>query len=974
MFQTWKKNTSLLACLLGSTITVQQAVAQLSYPTLRPMETAIQRKPGGFFYVDLKNYPTKNPRLPIGVFDSGTGGLTILDALLGSDRFNNETGEPAKDGLPDFGKEQFIYLADQANMPYGNYFSEKKSDLLVEHVLKDVQFLLSDKYYASSENKNWRSDKQPVKAIVVACNTATAYGIDYIREFLRKAGLPLKVIGVIDAGAKGLIESLDPTQDASVAVFATVGTVASGGYEKTIRALKARQKGKGRLEIFNQGGYGLAEAVDEEPDFLNRAATAPQSSYRGPSLDNATYRIDKTLMDIYRFDFDRNKMLCDSRNTDDCSILQLNATDNYIRYHLVSLMEQIRKKPGSPPLKAIVLGCTHYPYLVKDIRQTLSDLYNYEKNGQYPYRALMDKEVKLIDPADNVVKELHAFLKEQHLFNPSGQQDSSQFYITVPNTDNPDVVTDSAGRFTYAYKYGRKAGEVQEYVKTVPFDARNIPAQTYRRFEALIPRTAALIRTYQQGLAWEKALLKTDTIFKTFAAKQHYPSIVYAIVKDGKLIHSGSTGYSNLEKKYPTDSTVSYRIASMTKSFVSVAILRLRDEGKLRLDDPVSMYIPEIAGQTANTKDAPAITIRHLLTHAAGFPEDNPWGDRQLAISDSAMLQMLSHGISFSTTPGTAYEYSNMGFAMLGYIVGKLSGSSYNDYINRNVLQPLGMTETYWEYEKVPERQLAIGYRWHNGSWEKQPMLHDGAYGAMGGMISSLRDFVKYMSWQLNAWPPRDDPDRGPIKRSSVREMQHAANFNTLVSGSGSNPCAVATAYGYGLRWSRDCKGRVMVGHSGGLPGFGSNWTILPDYGIGIVSFSNHTYASASYLNQVVLDTLLQLTGMRPRKVPVSDILAQRQQELLNILPSWDTTGRAAIFAINFFDDYFLDELRTEAMSIFEKAGTIPRTGEMQAENQLRGKCILYGTNHPVEISFTLSPEQPARIQEYHIRALPPMP
>jgi CubicO group peptidase (beta-lactamase class C family) len=100
---------------------------------------------------------------------------------------------------------------------------------------------------------------------------------------------------------------------------------------------------------------------------------------------------------------------------------------------------------------------------------------------------------------------------------------------------------------------------------------------------------------------------------------------------DGKLVHTGGLGYTDVTAKIPVTSKSDFRIASMTKSLTAMAILKLRDEGKLKLDDPAYIYIPEMKNNKYLTKDATPITIRHLLTHAAGYPEDNPWGDRQLA-------------------------------------------------------------------------------------------------------------------------------------------------------------------------------------------------------------------------------------------------------------------------------------------------------------------------------------------------------
>jgi CubicO group peptidase (beta-lactamase class C family)/beta-lactamase class A len=464
-----------------------------------------------------------------------------------------------------------------------------------------------------------------------------------------------------------------------------------------------------------------------------------------------------------------------------------------------------------------------------------------------------------------------------------------------------------------------------------------------------------------------------DHLFKAYAVKNHFPGLAYGIVAGGKLIYTGNMGYSDLEKKIPVGPQSDFRIASMTKSFVSVAILQLRDAGKLRLDDPASLYIPALKQQHGAASDAPEITIRNLLTHSAGFPEDNPWGDRQLAVTDAALLDLVKKGISFSNSPGMAYEYSNTGFALLGYVVQQVSGEHYEQYINEHILRPLGMDHTYWEYDSVPSDKLAHGYRWLNGQWVEQPLLHDGAYGAMGGMITTMEDFAKYVAFQLDAWPSRSGKDDGPLKRSSRREMQQPWMFNNLnsqFSYSGAAVCPMVSSYAYGLRWSRDCKGRTFVGHTGGLPGFGSNWNTLTDYAIGVISFSNLTYANCGAINIQVLDTLVTLAGLRQRTVPVSPILEQRKKELIALLPAWDNAQNSEIFAVNFWMDYFPDSLRKEAGAIFARAGKIVRVGNMQAENGLRGAFLLEGENGNIEIRFTLTPETPAKIQEYHIRFL----
>ena len=150
-----------------------------------------------------------------------------------------------------------------------------------------------------------------------------------------------------------------------------------------------------------------------------------------------------------------------------------------------------------------------------------------------------------------------------------------------------------------------------------------------------------------------------------------------------------------------------------------------------------------------------------------------------------------------------------------------------------------------------------------------------------------------------------------------------------------------------------------------------ANWRIMPDYGIGIVSFANRTYAPMSVVNLQVLDTLITIAGLQPRQLPPSAILEKRKQELLKLLPDWNIAEQRDIFAENFFPDYPLDTLKKYARALYTKAGKIISVKEVKPENQLRGSFIIQGEKTDIEISFTLSPENPPLIQEYHIREVP---
>src|SRR3954454_21523327 len=310
---------------------------------------------------------------------------------------------------------------------------------------------------------------------------------------------------------------------------------------------------------------------------------------------------------------------------------------------------------------------------------------------------------------------------------------------------------------------------------------------------------------------------EVDRMMKAYATQAHAPGAAWGVVVDGQLAHTGVTGYRDLAAKAPVDADTVFRIASMTKSFTAMSILKLRDEGKLSLDDPAERYVPELKALKYPTSDSPKITVRHLLSHATGFPEDNPWGDQQLADTDEHLSAMIKGGIPFSNAPGIAYEYSNYGFAILGRIVTNVSGVKYTDYVNANILNPLGMTSTTLEPSTVAADRLAHGYRWEDEQWKNEPLLSNGSFGSMGGMLTSVRDLSRYVALFIAAWPPHDGPETAPIKRSSLREMQHLwSPVPASVTRSASGAIQLTlVGYGYGLRVGQNCAFKTIVSHTG---------------------------------------------------------------------------------------------------------------------------------------------------------------
>jgi glutamate racemase len=465
-------------------------------PSKNNLDEAILSDTSSFYYVDVKNYPVKNKKLPIGIFDSGTGGLTVMDAIVNFDGFNNQNQSNTADGVLDFEKECFIYLADQSNMPYGNYPSLGKTDVLKEHILKDVQFLLSNKYYLSPGDKEFKVDKSPVKAIVIACNTATAYGMRDIENFLNKAKLDIKVIGVINAGVEGAFENISKNENCSIGVMATEGTVLSNGYLNTINKYHSDLNYKGEIKTFQQAGIGLAGAIDGVIDYINTQATETRKEYKGPSLTSKEAKIDLSILNRYGFDWSRNHTLYSGEKNNPTEI-QLNSVENYIYYNVVSLLEQLRKSQTAKQLKTIILGCTHYPFYKNIFAHKLEELYNLQENGNYVYRKFMHKEITLIDPALNTAKELYEYLSVNNLFGDN-ELNNSEFYISVPNVQNKNIKIDSLGNFTYEYKYGRSAGIIQEYVKQVPFNKSNLHPDVIHMLKEKTPLIFKLITNFNQ--------------------------------------------------------------------------------------------------------------------------------------------------------------------------------------------------------------------------------------------------------------------------------------------------------------------------------------------------------------------------------------------------------------------------------------------------------------------------------------------
>ncbi|HKP26889.1 MAG TPA: serine hydrolase domain-containing protein, partial [Dongiaceae bacterium] len=203
-----------------------------------------------------------------------------------------------------------------------------------------------------------------------------------------------------------------------------------------------------------------------------------------------------------------------------------------------------------------------------------------------------------------------------------------------------------------------------------------------------------------------------SAVLEKFAAEHHVPGLMFGLVADGALRWTKAIGMADREAGRPVTSDTAFRIASMTKNMTALAILMLRDAGKVALDAPIGAYVPEFAALPLPTTDSRPVSLRDLLNHSAGLVTDDPWGDRQLGIAPADFTRMIAGGALFAQPPGIAFEYSNLGFALLGRVITNVTGTRYQDYIVEALLRPLGMTATTFDFYAVPEPRRATGYRW----------------------------------------------------------------------------------------------------------------------------------------------------------------------------------------------------------------------------------------------------------------------
>jgi CubicO group peptidase (beta-lactamase class C family) len=358
--------------------------------------------------------------------------------------------------------------------------------------------------------------------------------------------------------------------------------------------------------------------------------------------------------------------------------------------------------------------------------------------------------------------------------------------------------------------------------------------------------------------------------------------------------------------------------------------------------------------------------VRDLLTHTAGLVTDDPWGDRQTPLPEDEFTQLLRGGVPFSRPPGTAMEYSNFGYALLGRIVANVSQKPYKDFVAATLLGPLGMASTGYEVTAWPQERRALGYRWEAGAWQLEPTMAHGAFGAMGGLQTSANDYAKYVALLLSAWPPRDGLDTGPVRRSSVRELAQGANFPLVrerPGSSGADACPQAATYGMGMVVAVDCELGLTLSHGGGYPGNGSHVLILPDFGIGIFALANRTYSGPRAPVWDAAVALLRAGLLVERPVAVGPELAAAYDAVGTMYRAGAVTAAGDVLAMNFLLDRSAELWARDLAELKVETGDCETTSALVPTGTLSGEFTWLCAHGRVKGSVLLAPTSEPRIQ-----------
>ncbi len=323
---------------------------------------------------------------------------------------------------------------------------------------------------------------------------------------------------------------------------------------------------------------------------------------------------------------------------------------------------------------------------------------------------------------------------------------------------------------------------------------------------------------------------------------RHIPGISIGLIYDQELVYTRSFGFADIEEQTPLSEDFPFRIASITKTFTATALMQLRDAGKLRLDDPVNMYLPWF-NISQRFPDQPAITIRQLLTHTSGLPReaDFPyWTDHKFPSMEQIKTTLANQETIYP--PATQIKYSNLGMSLAGEIVAVVSGQSYEEYIRTHIFEPLGMSGSSVIPDSAYQQLLVTPYshRLEGITHKVEEYTDTKGIASAASIASTVRDLANYVSLQFRE---DDNTPEAVLKGSSLQEMQRVQFLRPSWSS------------GWGLGWAVwQRNGKTVNGHGGWVGGNRTQIMFIPEEKVGVIVLTNADDGEPSFLARHILD------------------------------------------------------------------------------------------------------------------------
>jgi CubicO group peptidase (beta-lactamase class C family) len=467
---------------------------------------------------------------------------------------------------------------------------------------------------------------------------------------------------------------------------------------------------------------------------------------------------------------------------------------------------------------------------------------------------------------------------------------------------------------------------------------------------------------------------RLDEFFASKMAELRATGAAVGIVLEGELVYARGFGVQNVDSKTPVDTDSVFHIASLTKSFTALAVMKLRDEGKLALDEPVQSYLPELASLKLPTRDAAPVTARLLLSMASGLQYDDMWGAVSHGLDDAEFSRLLAAGPSFATVPGARYGYSNLGYALLGKLVERVSGLRFTDYVSANILRPLGMSSGVWSEREVPPARLARGYRWKGEQLLPEETALETSFEAAGGLYTSLRDYARYVSFNLAAYPPRDDPETGPVRRSTLREMHEGQRWTRqnyrdapIARRNDTGVSLLTGSYGFGWHAVTTCSEEQRVQHGGFEPGYFSAVILLPKQRIGLVVLA--TTEPVGFRAAGGVFALLREAGLLATPAPApSPELTRSANAMRSLLERWDAALVAQTFDPKSLRYSWFEGVQAQFARLAEEHGRCEADGALRTTSPLQGAFDLKCERGSIEFDLLLTPGRPPLVQALEVR------